>query len=100
MLELGREVDLALEAVDAHAGGHLTYHLVLSELQKRGEDPRSELPVVLTLLSSGRAEQRYHGWMNLRRFFPDLAAKIPDYNPVRTLEECRAKTDSIRSLVA
>lgn len=72
------------------------YPLVMREMRKRGEDIRSELPLVLTLLCADWQEKRHHGWQMLRAFFPDLASKIPDYDAWQTTAECRAKADSIR----
>lgn len=72
------------------------YALVMRELRKRGEEARSELPLVLTLLGDERWERRHHGWQMLRALFPELAAKIPDYGPLKSAADCRAKLDSIR----
>jgi hypothetical protein len=72
------------------------YPFVMRELRKRGEDLRSELPLVLMLLCGDRPERRHRGWRMLRDFFPDLASKIPDYDAWQTAAECRAKADSIR----
>lgn len=76
------------------------YPLVMRELQKRGEDVRSELPLVLMLLCDDRPEPRHRGWRMLQDFFPDLAKKIPDYDAWQTAAECRARADSIRPVSA
>jgi len=74
------------------------YPLVMRELRKRGEDLRSELPLVLMLLCGDPPERRHRGMRMLRNFFPDLASKIPDYDAWQTTAECRAKAESIRSV--
>lgn len=76
----------------------LPYNLVVHELQKRGEDVRIALPLVVRLLSADDSEQRYHGWQMLRVFFPDLARTIPDYQPSLGKATCQAKAESLGSL--
>lgn len=69
---------------------------VMNELQRRGEDVRGELPLVLTLLTSDWGAQRHRGWYMLRLFFPDLAAQIPDYEATQMAAQCRAKVERMR----
>ena len=69
------------------------YHLFLAELLRRGEDIKPELDVVLPLLVSQDAVQRIHGWSILRRMYPDLAARVPDYKPSESAEACRARAE-------
>jgi hypothetical protein len=76
----------------------LPYKLVVLELQKRGVDVRTALPLVVRLLSADDSQQRYHGWQMLRVFFPDLARKIPDYHPSLGKATCQAKAESVSSL--
>jgi MFS family permease len=71
--------------------------LIMKELRKRGENIWSDLPLVLTLLASELIDERHGGWQVLRTFFPDLAAKIPDYDPFQTPADCRAKAEGIRA---
>jgi hypothetical protein len=72
----------------------------MRELQKRGADLRCELPLALTMLSADRSQQRLRGWQMLQVFFPDLARKIPDYDPSQTAANCRAKAARIGSETA
>jgi hypothetical protein len=83
---------------DRHLDIWLPYNLVVHELQKRGEDVRIGLPLVVRLLSADDSEQRYHGWQMLRVFFPDLARKIPDYQPSLGKASCQAKAESVSSV--
>lgn len=76
----------------------LPYNLVVLELEKRGVDVRNALPLVARLLSADDSQQRYHGWQMLRAFFPDLARKIPDYDPSLGKASCQAKAESVSSL--
>jgi len=73
----------------------LPYNLVIHELQRRGEDIRSELPFVVRLLSDDGSEERHHGWQILQVFFPDLAQEIADYDPSLGKATCQAKAASI-----
>ena len=72
------------------------YQDVMSELQRRGEDVRGELPLVLTLLTSDWGAQRHRGWYMLRLFFPDLAAQIPNYDATQMAAQCRATVERMR----
>jgi hypothetical protein len=72
------------------------YPLVMDELRRRGEDVRSALPAVTTLLVAEAAWERHRGWDTLRRFFPDVAATIPDYDPAEPAAQRRAKAERIR----
>jgi hypothetical protein len=76
----------------------LPYKLVVHQLQKRGVDVRTALPLVVRLLSADDSEQRYHGWQMLQVFFPDLARKIPDYHPSLGQATCQAKAESVSAL--
>jgi hypothetical protein len=71
------------------------YHLALGELHRRGEDIRCELGRVLALLTADLDQKRLHGWVILTRLYPDLAARIPDYDPGEATETCRAKVRSL-----
>ena len=60
---------------------------VLLELQSRGEEIRSELPVVLRMLESEDYNCRCRGWAALTSAYPELAALIADYRVTDGLRE-------------
>jgi hypothetical protein len=72
------------------------YHLYFQELVRRGEDVSQELPVVMKLLTSDFDQQRIHGWSIARRFFPDLAARMPKFDPSAPTETCRAMVEAAK----
>jgi len=66
-------------------------HWVFSELVRRKEDISQELEVVLSMLVAGDNVKRYHGITILKRFFPDLAEKVPEYEAFESLDTCKKK---------
>jgi hypothetical protein len=66
-------------------------HLILAELARRGEDLGVDLPVILTLLRSDSPDERRFGFGSLSLWFPDLASRLPDFNPADSTESCREK---------
>lgn len=74
-------------------------NVILLELQRRGEDIRSELPVVLEMLVSEDSGRRGAGWAALVSAFPELAALIPDYRIFDPDETCRSKIERLRAQV-
>lgn len=79
-----------------HSPGCLTPNCILLELQRRGEDIRCELPVVLDLLVSDDVGRRGHGWAALTSAFPELAEQVRDYRIGDSVDECRRKTETLR----
>lgn len=73
----------------------LTPNLVLLELKSRGEDIRSELPVVVGLLTSEDVPTRGRGWAALNSAFPELVEKVADYRLTDTADECRRKAAAL-----
>src|SRR5207247_8088906 len=49
-------------------------HLILAELIRRGEDIRTDLPILLGMLRSEFWDERRFGFRSLQIAFPDLAA--------------------------
>lgn len=92
---LAKETTDALRARLKDPNRWLQYRLVMDELQRRGEDVRSELAVVVSLLSGDSPERRFNGLRMLRMFFPDLAREIPDYHPSQGRAACQAQAESI-----
>jgi hypothetical protein len=62
---------------------------ILLELKARGEDIRTDLPIVLDLLTADDAMMRPIGWAALTTAYPELAATIPNYRIFDTPENCR-----------
>lgn len=76
--------------------GCLTPNCVLLELQRRAEDTRPEIPVILDLLVSTDIRRRSRGWAALNSAFPELAGEISNYCAEDPLEECQRKTEPLR----
>jgi hypothetical protein len=72
------------------------YGGVLLELKQRGEDIRQELMPVLGLLASGSYQQRLNGWLILKQLYPELAARVADYNPSETMDACKQKLTGLQ----
>lgn len=66
-------------------------HHAFAELVRRGEDISQDLEVVLPMLVAGYNVKRIYGIKILRRFFPDLAEKLPEYDPLDSLDTCKKK---------
>jgi hypothetical protein len=73
-------------------------NFILLELNYRGGDISSELPVVLDMLESPDLRRRRAGVAAITSAFPDVAAKVPDYRPGDSVEECRRKIRVLRGL--
>jgi hypothetical protein len=71
------------------------YRNVLIELRRRGEDIKEEVVPILNLLISESRFHREGGWMILKEVYPDLAARVPDYNPKETNDVCKEKMQKI-----
>ena len=69
------------------------YRKYFEELFRREEDLNQELPVVLNLLASRFVRTRYDGWFIAKRFFPELVARMPDYDPTATTDICQARVE-------
>ena len=54
------------------------------------------MPVVLDMLESDDVERRRFGVAAITSAFPEAAARVPDYNPDGTTEECREKIRVLR----
>jgi len=68
----------------------LVNHHVFAELIRRGKDISQDLEVVLLMLVAGY-NKRIYGIKILRRYFPDLAEKLPEYDPLDSLDTCKKK---------
>lgn len=71
-------------------------NLILLELHRRGEEIRSELPLVVDLLVAEEPYRRRMGLAALNSAFPELSALIPDYNVNDSIDELRRKTIKLR----
>jgi hypothetical protein len=69
----------------------LFYRNALLELRRRGEDIKLEVMPILNLLISDVKKERMGGWMIFGEFYPDLAARVPDYKPAETPDVCKEK---------
>jgi len=78
---------------DLRSESCVTPNCVLLELQRRGENIRPELPVVLDMLISENVGRRGLGWAALTSAFPDLAKQIQDYRIQDSVDDCRKKTN-------
>ena len=65
--------------------------MVFAELLRRGEPVNEESDVVLPLLKDEELVKRIHGAAIITHFFPNLAAKVPDYNAHDSVDACRRK---------
>ncbi len=73
-------------------------NFTLLELNYRGADISSELPVVLDMLESPDLKRRRAGVAAITSAFPDMADKVPDYRPTDTVDECKRKIRVLRRL--
>ncbi len=71
-------------------------NVILLELQRRGEDVRGELEVVLDMLVSEDLAQRGRGWAALTSAYPQWAGRLGDYRLGDSVAECGRKTDGLR----
>jgi hypothetical protein len=71
------------------------YRVALIELRRRGEDIKPEVLPILNLLISDSRFHREGGWMILKEIYPDLAGRVPDYNPKETDDVCKEKMQKI-----
>ena len=78
-----------------HRDDCLTPNLHLLELQRRGEDIQTELPLVLQMLVSDHSDRRGFGWAALTSAFPDVANQISGYNPMASKAECKKHVDRL-----
>jgi hypothetical protein len=76
--------------------GQAPPNLGLLELQRRGEDIRSYLPMLLDMLVAEDTSLRGFGLAALASAFPDLAKQINDYRITDSVESCRLKTAGLR----
>ena len=70
-------------------------HLIIAHLVVRGEPVDYFRDYVFSLLHSDIADKRRFGWHNLNIWFPELAKRIEDFNPVAPTADCRKKLESI-----
>ena len=54
---------------------------ILRELRRRGQDIDSELPLLISFLSSNHAIERYVGFAAIREFYPHIHHRLGDYEP-------------------
>ena len=77
------------------SGDWTYYRNALIELRRRGVDIKDENRQVIRMLMAESAFRRQAGWMILRDIFPDLAAKVPDYDFRDSDETCEQKIRKI-----
>ncbi len=70
-------------------GACWTPNLILMELKARGEDVTKYLPFVLSLMQDDEFFRRTRGYAALLSAFPNEASKLVDYNPTKSVEDCR-----------
>ncbi|MFP2904911.1 hypothetical protein ACLESD_07625 [Pyxidicoccus sp. 3LFB2] len=87
----GRDSVAALEA-RLEKEYYVSHHL-LAQLAARGEPMERHEGYVLSLLRSEDMDKRRFGWTNLNLWFPALAAKLGDFNPEASTEECRGRLE-------
>ncbi len=73
----------------------LYYRNALLELKRRGEDIRQEVVSVLNLLISELKQERLGGWIILKKVYPELAARVADYNPRDPVDTCKEKLQKV-----
>jgi len=73
-------------------------NITLLELNRRGVNISSELPVVLDMLEAEDIERRRKGVAAITSAFPGIADKVSDYKPTDTVDECRKKIQVLRNL--
>ena len=81
-----------------HGQDWLFYRNALLELRRRGEDIRQEVMPVLNLLVADSRQLRIGGWLILRQVYPELASRVPEYNPREALDVCKEKMQKIFEL--
>lgn len=74
---------------------YLFYNNALKELRKRDQDIRRESLVVLELLTSESKNKRIAGWLTLKENYPELAARVPHYDPQETVSVCCEKVQRV-----
>jgi hypothetical protein len=74
----------------------LTPNHILLELKARGEDISKDIEPVLQLLEADESPRRCRGWAALLSAFPQSAASIRGYNPMRPVSECHKKVEELR----
>ena len=79
------------------SGDWTYYRNALIELRRRGLDINGENRQVIRMLMAESPFRRQAGWMILREIYPDLAAKVPDYNFRDSDETCKEKIGKISS---
>src|SRR5436853_103206 len=65
------------------------YRNALKELVRRDKDIKAEVMPILELVISDSQSKRTAGWMLLKEFYPDLAARVTGYKPLEPQEVCR-----------
>jgi len=81
---------------ELHDSKCLTPNLLLLELDRRGEDIRRELPLVLEMLTAEDTSRRGPGWAALTSAFPELARRVKNYCVNDSVEVCRQKIEVLR----
>jgi hypothetical protein len=73
-----------------------TPNYILVELKLRGEDISKDIEPVLRLLEDENSSRRTRGYAALLSAFPQLAASVRGYNPMRPVSECHQKVEELR----
>lgn len=71
--------------------------LALLQLGAREQEVDMELPRILGMLESDSKLTRIYGWDALRLVFTEEYYIIEDYNPRSSTEECRRKTEILKT---
>jgi hypothetical protein len=69
----------------------LYFRNALKELKRRGEDIKEEVVPILHLLISDDKQQRVVGWLILKEIYPELAGRVPTFNPHESADICKEK---------
>jgi hypothetical protein len=70
-------------------------HLIIACLVVRGEPVEQFRDYVFSLLHSDLSDKRQFGWRNLQIWFPELAQRVGDFNPMNSTEICKEKLKTI-----
>ena len=89
--ELEKSSDDELKEILAKDEWNFYQTMALLNLAARGEDPRSYLPRIGSMLQSDVQLERVYGWDALRLVFPPETEQIGDYDPKEPVRLCRVK---------
>ncbi|AOS45957.1 hypothetical protein Verru16b_03048 [Lacunisphaera limnophila] len=81
--------------------GHWRYlkHSIV-EFRRRGGDRRIGSLRALDLLQSESKVERMVGWMIMKELFPEVAQRVPGYDPTAAPEKCREEAQKMLIRIA